>query len=229
MAYTVYKHTSPAGKVYIGITGADVKRRWKAGSPYKNNPHFYSAIKKYGWENFRHEILAVGLSKEDACEMEIRLIAEHQSTDPAKGYNHSKGGDKTTLGYSLSAETRSKISHALKGKRLGIPHTAEHAARIAAANRGRKVSDATKQKLREALGDRLQTEKARAKQKENTPRGAQHHRAKAVICLETGDAFPTIAAASKAYGIYRNGITECCEGRKATTHGYHWAYLEKLP
>ena len=53
--YTVYKHTSPNGKVYIGITCKPTKARWKNGKGYKNNDYFYNAILKYGWENFSHE------------------------------------------------------------------------------------------------------------------------------------------------------------------------------
>lgn len=29
--FKVYKHTSPDGKVYIGLTGVDVEARWQAG------------------------------------------------------------------------------------------------------------------------------------------------------------------------------------------------------
>lgn len=29
--FTVYRHTSPSGKVYIGITCQDVKNRWQNG------------------------------------------------------------------------------------------------------------------------------------------------------------------------------------------------------
>ena len=61
MAYTVYKHTSPSGKVYIGITSIDPAKRWKQG--YSHNKHFSMAIKKYGWENIKSEIIASGLTK----------------------------------------------------------------------------------------------------------------------------------------------------------------------
>ena len=33
--YTVYKHTSPSGKVYIGITCRKPKYRWNNGKGYK--------------------------------------------------------------------------------------------------------------------------------------------------------------------------------------------------
>ena len=72
MAYTVYKHTSPSGKVYIGITGIDPAKRWKQG--YSHNKYFTMAIKKYGWSNIKSEILESNLSKDAACEMEKLLI-----------------------------------------------------------------------------------------------------------------------------------------------------------
>lgn len=63
--YTVYKHTSPNGKVYIGITKLSVERRWQEGKNYKTSNHFNNAIKKYGWDNIKHEILFTGLSRSE--------------------------------------------------------------------------------------------------------------------------------------------------------------------
>lgn len=89
---TVYKHTSPDGKVYIGITKADPDKRFNNGNGYKENELFFQDIKKYGWESFTHELLAVGLTVEEACQMEIELIREYDSTNPEKGYNMQDGG-----------------------------------------------------------------------------------------------------------------------------------------
>lgn len=74
MNYTVYIHTSPIGKVYIGITKMNPIRRWANGLGYKNCSHFFNAILKYGWDNIRHEILFTGLSKEEAEQKEIEFI-----------------------------------------------------------------------------------------------------------------------------------------------------------
>ena len=75
MGYTVYKHTSPSGKVYIGITKRKPEYRWNKGKGYrKDQLLFYRAIKKYGWGNFTHEILYTGLSEKDAKNIEISLI-----------------------------------------------------------------------------------------------------------------------------------------------------------
>lgn len=90
--YTVYKHTSPSGKVYIGITKDSVERRWESGWGYKSNIHFFKAIVKYGWINFKHEILFENLSKEEAEQKEIELIAQYKSSDRNFGYNFDLGG-----------------------------------------------------------------------------------------------------------------------------------------
>ncbi len=51
--FCVYKHTSPSGKVYIGITCKVPEIRWGTnGYYYRKQTVFYNAIKQYGWENF---------------------------------------------------------------------------------------------------------------------------------------------------------------------------------
>lgn len=73
--YIVYKHTSPSGGVYIGITSQEPERRWRSdGSGYRQNTHFYNAIKKYGWDAFKHEILFEGLELDEALRIEKELI-----------------------------------------------------------------------------------------------------------------------------------------------------------
>lgn len=91
--YTVYKHTCPNGKVYIGITKQKPERRWGVnGCGYKENEYFYRAIQKYGWENIKHEIIAEGLTEDEADAMEIDLISEYRATDRNCGYNRHFGG-----------------------------------------------------------------------------------------------------------------------------------------
>ena len=96
--FTVYMHTSPNGKRYIGITSQRPVRRWGSnGYGYIDNLYFWRAIQKYGWDNFKHEILFEDLTKEEAEQKEIELIAFYDSTNPSKGYNMTAGG-----GYSFN-------------------------------------------------------------------------------------------------------------------------------
>lgn len=83
----VYRHTSPSGKVYIGITKNKPELRWRNGLGYYRNPYFYKAIEKYGWDNFKHEILIDGLTDDEALQEEKRLISLYRSNDPEYGYN----------------------------------------------------------------------------------------------------------------------------------------------
>lgn len=129
--YSVYMHKSPKGKVYIGITSKKPEYRWANGEGYRYNSHFYRAIQKYGWDNFEHIILSTGLSKEQACKEEIRLISEYNSTCPAFGYNRSIGGNVPIM----SPETRLKISIASK-QRKRSPLTAEQRANISKGRAG---------------------------------------------------------------------------------------------
>lgn len=128
--YTVYKHTTPNGKVYIGITCRKPECRWNNGKGYTHCRLFYNAIKKYGWENIQHSILLSGLSKEDAEQKEIELIEAYKSNDREYGYNLMSGGQ--TNGHH-SLETKLKLSKAHSGSRnwnYGRKHTPEECKRI---------------------------------------------------------------------------------------------------
>ena len=109
--WTVYKHVSPSNKVYIGITSKEPVRRFGCqGQGYKNNAHFWSAIQKYGWDNFEHEILASGLTEDVAGNLEKRLIEKYDSANPQKGYNIALGGQYGLRG----EETKQKLSKRAK-------------------------------------------------------------------------------------------------------------------
>ena len=116
MAYTVYKLTSPSNKVYIGITSRSVKQRWNNGIGYKKCPAMNNAIRKYGWENIKKEILLENTTEEEAKSLETLLIKLHRSNESGYGYNLTEGGDGTK-GYYPSEETRKKRSEALKGRK----------------------------------------------------------------------------------------------------------------
>lgn len=57
MAWCIYKHTSPTGKSYIGLTSKDPEKRWADGKGYTTQTLFNLAILLWGWDNFTHTIL----------------------------------------------------------------------------------------------------------------------------------------------------------------------------
>ena len=151
--YTVYCHTNKTnGKKYVGITCYEPVERWrKDGSGYKNQ-NFYRAIKKYGWDNFEHEILCEGLSEKEACEKERFYIKQLNSIAP-NGYNLDSGG---TNSYRKSPESIRKVVEAKKGKycganspRYGTHHSEETKKKIGDANRGKKRTEEQRKKMSE--------------------------------------------------------------------------------
>ena len=140
--YKVYKHTLPisiSGKendmVYIGITCKNnVKQRWLRGRGYEWNLYFSNTIKKYGWDNLLHEVLFDGLTKEEAEQKEIELIAFYDSTNPQKGYNLSLGGNSFGK---HSEKTKQLISQKNKGK----VRSEEFKKRLSEAHKGKSKSE----------------------------------------------------------------------------------------
>ncbi len=90
--YLVYMHTDPEGKSYIGCTGLSFDYRCHSSKRYNTNRRFREAIEYFGWENFRHEILADNLSREEAFALEENLIEKYDLRNPEKGYNVRRGG-----------------------------------------------------------------------------------------------------------------------------------------
>ena len=178
--YTVYMHICPNGKRYIGITKLKPQERWGNGKSYKGCVLFNKAIQKYSWQNIKHEILFEHLSKQEAENKEIELIAYYKSNQKEYGYNIANGGncvgsvsDETKKKISIrtkeamsNPEIRKKLSIAqhnrispLKGRKL----SEEHKRKLKEASRksmlGRHHSEETKQKIREkALGRKLSEE-----------------------------------------------------------------------
>lgn len=86
--YSIYKLTSPNGKVYIGQTKlAKLYDRWGYGCGYYKNEPLYNDILEYGWRNFKHEVLEEVETKEEATKREREYILEFKSNNPEFGYN----------------------------------------------------------------------------------------------------------------------------------------------
>lgn len=113
MNWTIYKHTSPTGKVYVGQTRKENPNdRWQNGEGYKSNVDFYHDICLYGWDAFTHEILESGItSQEQADKREVYWIKIYKSFE--NGYNRTPGGHEG--GYSQKGNTNGGRYDYMKG------------------------------------------------------------------------------------------------------------------
>jgi group I intron endonuclease len=143
--FIIYKVTNRVnGKVYIGQTAftLEVRKSHHIHSSKRMSPHyFHRAIRKYGQDAFTWEIICSCFSKDEADAKERELIKFFGSKVPS-GYNMTDGGEGT-IGFSLSEESRDKISKKL----TGYKHSDETRAIMSKARTGRKLSDETRAKL----------------------------------------------------------------------------------
>jgi len=160
----IYLLTSPSGKQYVGQTWEFEKRMsdYRRGD-CKDQPALYSAIRKYGWENFTCVIIAQGIQTQDALDATEDAFIMLLNTLSPHGYNLRRGGGGGKMseesrakmsassrgqvpwnkGKSVSDETRAKMSAANSGEKhplFGKSPSAETRKKISAANRGKKRS-----------------------------------------------------------------------------------------
>lgn len=207
--YTVYMHVCPNNKRYIGITKQLPDDRWKNSLGYKTQSVFWRAIQKYGWNNIDHIIVQTELTHDEACDLEVKLIAEYKTNNPKYGYNRTSGGDGTC-----------EFSHK-------NPHDEEWRRKVSLANTGKKRTDESKQKMREAkLGKHWSNERRKQYSESQKQRGFKPSEScriasseKRRIELEVYDGekligvYRTMSDAAKAIGMSVSYISICLSGK----------------
>jgi group I intron endonuclease len=223
MKINIYKLTFPNNKIYIGQTTreynvriAEHKRSGNKNSLKKHHGYVYKAIRKYGWENIKHNLILI-CEDFDADYYEKELIKLYKSNNKNYGYNLESGGTKNKI---HSTETKLKIGKAGKGRKI----TEETKLKISEGNRGKVVSEETKQKIREKRKLQVITEETKKKMsitRRRTP----------VDCFDKNGKFirhyDSITEASENTGIHDGGIVHVCAGRKKSIHGFVWKYCIK--
>lgn len=227
--YSVYKHTTPSNKVYIGITKMKPVKRWRAGMGYSKQPRFFNAILKYGWDNIEHEVLFQGLTREEAEAKEVELIAFYKSDQRKYGYNIDHGGRSNRM----SAETREKLRNANLGKHHA-PETCEKFKKIQ-SDRWKDEAyrrNMVEKRLGKTPWNKGKTTSPEAREKQRLAKlgkhmGSDHWNAKKVINLDTGKVYNSFGEIARELNI-KNGshILEVCKGKKKSAYGFRWAYFK---
>lgn len=229
MEWVIYKHTNKFnGKVYIGQTCQKPSVRWENGKGYEHNPHFYSAILKYGWnEGFTHEIIETGLAtKEEANEREIYWIAFYNSYE--EGYNLTKGGDNHDhLGMAVFQISMTDLSVVQKFPSLrqaaqSIMGDHTHIARCC------NYTNISAYGYYWCYSEEYDAEWQPRQEKPLDERKG----GKPIVQIDMSThqviaEFRSISQATRATGVAHSNISLCCSRQQVSAGGYYWALLEE--
>lgn len=238
--YSVYKHTSPSGKVYIGITSVKVEDRWKNGKHYKPCVLFQKAIDKYGWDNLKHEVLYTNINEISAKLIEEDLVYYYMSNNIS--YNIKPGGD-TPVHIEWTEERRQEMSAKLSG--INNPFY------------GKRHSEETKQKFSKIRKGRIPWNKNKRMSKEYCEKNSKAHlglsvgnkngmfgkhrtneeiqklkeiHSKPVLQYTLDGIYIKTHASIKEATISVNGksqshISECARNKCKSAYGYIWKFV----
>lgn len=210
--YTVYRHITPDGKIYVGQTGDDPINRWGSGTKYRANKAFTDAVARFGWENICHEILHQGTDEDAAKEIERYFIELWKTTDEENGYNILPGDLSRKVVCVETGIVYSSIHQA--AREIGIKRD-----QIRAVLYGKQVTAAGCHWCYAEDAENFKIDKSRkstAKRK--------------VVNLDTGESFPSAAEAARRCKTTAQGIGQVCKHlpNRIRAGGYRWAYAEEV-
>lgn len=231
----IYKITNKLnGKIYIG------KDERSKQEYYGSGILIVRAIKLYGKDSFKKDIIAEVEGREELCKQEIYWITYYNSTDRQVGYNITKGGDggDTLTNHPNIVNIRKKISD----KTAGRVFTEEHLKNLKSNHPRLKLKDKNMdydkwlfnireahsrrkgKTLEEILGpEKANSVKLHLKEKRhervlefNKPVG-QYNKQGTLISK-----YNSQQEASEITGIRQGDISNCINGRQKTAKGYIW-------
>lgn len=216
------------GMQYVGQTVNKLKCRIQHHKKY-NEFYLGNAIRQYGWENFKVDILEECGTLKELNEQEAYWIKTLGCKFP-NGYNLTDGGN-APKGRVVSDKERMLRSEMNPYKRpvrcidtgeifpsvtsaarhFGITHSL-----VSAVCRGKQITSA---------GHRFEyvdqplslEEKQRKPQKPHTRK---------VCCVECDKIFNTIVEVAQCLKVNAAHITQVCRGQRKQTGGYHWNYVD---
>lgn len=228
--YIIYKYTSPSGGVYIGQTCNNINCRASSkGKGYLAinketgeylQPAIAHAILKYGWENFKKEILYTNLTSKEADNKEIELIKFYK--EGGKCYNISSGGK----GVPGTREHKIK-QYSLKGNFIREWNSIKEAEEYLNKPRAQaNIVACCQGKKHRAYGYvwRYSDDENNLEIQPLTP-----YRSPINQYNKNGDfikTYPTIAEASRQTGIRDTSIGNCLRGWSKSAGGYVWKFVE---
>lgn len=162
LVYTVYRTTNLVnGKFYIGYHKTFDLDDGYIGSGFR----LHNSIKKYGYSQFKKEILFIFTTSEEAFEKEKELIEPLLGTPLCMNIYSGGSGGVTTIrkGFVRSLETRAKMSASLALRPRSEASCNKISETLKKHYALHPVSEETRQKLSKASTSRVCTEETRQK------------------------------------------------------------------
>lgn len=233
--YTVYIHTTPEGKAYVGRTSQQPERRFQNGIGYKTQKRFWAAISYFGWENIKHEIVKTNLTREEANSLEQSLIEKLKANDPEYGYNVQIGGECTNKGLKWEYDRSVKMPQLFKQGQIpwnkGVKYTEEMCKKLSEVSGWKGKKQPKEMVMRRIEKTRLSnlgrhnSEEARQRMSD-----ARKDKKAVVQYSKSGEfmsLFDSLCEAEKVTGIQKNHISRCCRGIQITAGGYLWKFKKE--
>lgn len=219
----IYCYTSPSGKKYIGQTVGSLRMRSKNnGDGYKNCSVFYSAIQKYGWNQFSVEILEE-VSKELLDEREYYWIDYYKTYTPY-GYNIRTNNRDN---YSTRVRFEQPIDqYDQSGKLIQSYSSIKECAAITGYSYA-DICAIINHRLKHSHGYTF-CKKGETPDLNYTYKFHKNGRQTAQYDLDGNfiKLYPSASAAGRETGIQARNIRSVCDKKRKTAGGYKWEYLD---
>lgn len=212
---------------YIGQAVDIIKRYWTHKYCAKKNSNMLisQAIRKYGIENFEVSILKV-------CQRSELDTYERYFIEALKPeYNLNGGGRGTYKCNRRLTDLEKERSREAAKKQWADLSEAQKAHvikyQLTGPGKGHPVSDATREKLRQAnLGKKQSSETIakRSKKLKGVHKENRHHWKK-VRCIETREVFEMVKLAALKFNIRASAISAVLKDKQKTAGGYRWEYV----
>ena len=215
--FTLYKATSPSGKVYVGYTNFRLKDRM--GQHYndarrgKKRP-FYSALRKYG-NKVKWEIINIYYTKSYVQNREKFYISLYQSNNLLFGYNSTLGGEGTPgLQFSKTKyiDNSGVIYFGTKDvfKKTGV----NKSSLTQSIKNNYWCKNIYFSIYKEGM---LVAEPRLSKPK--------HERKRKIVCNKNGICFFSLRNAADFIGVQEQSILRVVKGRRLSVRGYEFKYI----
>lgn len=218
MTWSVYVHTFPNGKRYVGMTSQNPERRWHGKCHgYHNQSMMADAINEYGWENVTHEVLCTCDTKIEAERIERDFIRFMKTNQIEYGYNVQPGGSRPK-GYKFCEEVKKRIRESgchcgPKNSNYGKTMSAEQRAKLSAAHKGKKMKPES------------------AKQGALKRKGEKAYNARKVAVFDLNGVllgiYGSLADAGRENGVRTQDVFNTCCGKQKTCHGKRYEYADR--